>query len=131
MSNQAIIENLEALLAAVEAQPERLFNLDNFRMERPCGTLFCVAGLAANMPRFQALGMVWDGDPSLNGTSVWDGGGDPLFGPNSMSELFQYAGGGGLDEDLGWDKLTHKQLAIARLKYRIAEYKANEQTTKE
>ena len=131
-----IIENLEVLLAAVEAQPENLFDLGSWRTETPCGTNFCVAGLACSMPRFQAAGMRWTtyDVPQYNGIDMRDDGGDELFGANSMPELFRFAGGGRLDKELGLDYgyddyddvhmyCTDKELAVARLKNRIATYK--------
>ena len=54
--NQSIINNLEILSAAVEAQPEPMFNLRRFKNETECGTLFCTVGLATTIPHFQELG---------------------------------------------------------------------------
>lgn len=131
------IDNLEALLTAVKAQPEHLFNLNYWRQEEPCGTLFCVAGLAASMPKFQALGLNWSkhGDPTFNGISMWNRGGDVLFGDDSMNELFATSGQGHNDCGLGLDyeddenddpimECTDKELAIARIEDRITTYKA-------
>lgn len=140
-NKQAIIDNLEALLTAVKAQPENLFDLDAWMMETSCGTAFCVAGLAASMPRFKALGMSWNENewPMYGGKDMWDGGGDALFGERSMRELFEPANSGTFDFDLGLPaeeddeddgygsytvlKCTDKELAIARLEHRIATYK--------
>lgn len=142
MSNQAIIDNLEVLLAAVVAQPEEMFDLGTWRSKHTCGTICCVAGLASLMPRFQALGLGWnpvEAEPYFGNVSMWDGGGDTLFGVDSMDELFRPAGSGGLDDTIGFEKhydddwtyngqsMTDRELAIARLEYRIKEYKdANE-----
>jgi len=133
--NQEIIANLEHLLAAVEAQPETLFKLSHWKREESCGTIFCVAGLACALPRFQELGMAWNeyDVPTCNGVSMWEAGGDELFGPRSMDELFHSSGNGSLDTQLGlqWNveegeitmECSDKELAIARLKHRIANYK--------
>lgn len=131
------IENLEALLTAVQSHPEALFNLNYWRQEEPCGTLFCVAGLAATMPKFQALGLNWskNGDPTFNGVNMWQGGGDELFGNDSMHELFATSGEGYIDRDLDLEyeedeygdpvmDCTDKELAVARIKDRITTYKA-------
>ena len=139
--NVQVIENLEALLTAVEAHPESLFDLGTWKREADCGTLFCVAGLACTLPKFQELGLVWNkyDVPTFNGSSMWDDGGDELFGPNSMNELFHASGSGTLDTKLGLDyeedetygditmDCTDKELAIARLKHRIAIYKGEQQ----
>jgi hypothetical protein len=139
MSNATIISNLETLLEAVEAQPEALFALCAWKQESECGTILCVAGLACTMPEFQAQGMRWNkyDTPSVNGVSVWNDAGDELFGCNSMKELFHSHASGLLDATLGFDTkydeygdlisvgCTDKELAIARLKHRIATYKEN------
>ncbi len=147
-----IIENLQALLVAVEAQPESQFNLSFFKQDADktdgevCGTLFCTVGLACTMPRFQALGFALKAYPmhwkpgsfsyfaEVNGVDVLGTkSSDAAFGANAYHELFEPAGDGSLDAELGYAIFneyeetqtathTHKQLAILRLKHRIATY---------
>lgn len=140
-----IKQNLEILLAAVEAQPETLFDLDAFRQDEPCGTLYCTAGLAATLPYFQCLGLklddtcVWT-EVTGKGVDVIDGGGDYLFGENSWYNLFTPPGEGRLDALVGYKyegelvgkhssgcgiykpNMSDKELAIARLKEQIGQY---------
>lgn len=142
MSNQAIIDNLEALLAEVKLQPESTFDLSVFKKETECGTIFCAVGLACTMPRFQEMGFEFRACEGvyrtnyfteINGEDVMDAGvADPYFGGNAFRELFSPAGDGRLDGDLnyyeeddetGEPTMTDKELIIARLEYKIAQYK--------
>lgn len=142
-TNQEIINNLETLLAAVEAQPESQFNLSHFKVEEPCGSLFCTVGLACTMPEFKAMGYElvptggnWNGSPTyrahVNHEDVVESDVcDPAFGDEAYQRLFRPAGGGWIDDDLGYDidysentaTMTDKELAIARLNHQIAAYK--------
>lgn len=145
----AQVENLETLLAAVEAQPEQNFNLSYFREDdNVCGTLFCTVGLACTMPVFQRQGFeliekkleCFTGRSvyyvEVNGQDVRDtGAADTSFGADAYNELFSTAGDSNIDELVGYKSIwkddteeyvtnmTHKELAVARLKYRIAQLK--------
>lgn len=62
------IANLKALRKYLEAQPDENTNLDEWR----CGTQFCIAGHATNMPEFDG-DFHWEEDPSEppNGADRW------------------------------------------------------------
>jgi hypothetical protein len=152
-----IIENLEALKAAVEAQPESRFDLSRFRNDTPCGTNFCTAGLAASLPQFQALGFRLDATPkdyapgefnytvSVNGIDVYSpvsgdeedeaDAADLVFGARAWQHLFETAGDGELDREIGYaydwkedvGNMTDKELAIARLKKQIETLKGEQE----
>lgn len=138
-----ILNNLTILRDAVAAQPEDLFDLNSYKTEEPCGTLFCTAGLATTMPYFQDLGVSmrqW----SLNGFYVQVKGDDiddteetnKLFGENAFRHLFAGADNGAWDKALGYvetygaesdayvPQMSHKTLALARLDKQIAIYAA-------
>lgn len=139
MSNkQLVLTNLNVLLEAVKAYPEKQFNLSNYRDETECGTLFCVAGLAATLPHFNAQGMYFDKDEwsewvirmDADRTVSDDEATDPLFGPESWYNMFSTYGSGNRDVVLGAyaegdsfhysPLLTHKELAVRRIKAQIA-----------
>jgi hypothetical protein len=141
MSNAIIVANLEALLAAVEAQPETLFDLSFFRNETECGSNFCAVGLACTMPEFQAMGFnlrATANDYSRDGFSyraeingalaMWNNRTDFAFGTDSYQRCFEPANEGSLDNELGYEfdrdtdtaNMTDKELAVARLKKQIA-----------
>jgi hypothetical protein len=141
MTKELILSNLRLLRSAVEAQPEKLFDLAQFKQEEPCGTLFCTAGLAATMPEFQKQGIRLVGEVSpynnstywrvqINGEELWDGdedGGpaDALFGECSADNCFSERWGSEYDEAIlgDWehaeDNITDKQLALSRLDAQI------------
>lgn len=137
MNKQLITTNLQTLLAAVEAFPEAQFNLSAYRQESPeCGTLFCVAGLAATLPHFNEQGMylsyseVWDDwTVRMRGgvTTVGDDEStEELFGQEAWYNLFATYGSGNRDLKLGayaadrWTRtLSHKELAIKRIQAQI------------
>ncbi len=142
--NQSIINNLEILTAAVEAQPEPMFNLSRFKSETECGTLFCTVGLATTIPHFQELGFhIVQLAPNWLGVNVDDefiadeGVSERYFGQEAFPRLFEAAGQGSqdsalgyLDEDeAGYDiplNMTDKELALARLRLQIKELKEGE-----
>lgn len=136
-----IATNLTTLLTAVLAQPEEAFNLDVFKSETPCGTLFCSVGLAASMPYFQELGFgfeartMYDGETSfyvtLDKENIMDERErlDVVFGENAFNRLFKPAADGVWDTDIGviedgdyarLDTLTDKHIAVERLLKQIA-----------
>lgn len=147
MTTNRVINNLTTLLAAVEAQPETLFDLQQFKQTKPCGTIFCTVGLAATMPHFteQGLGLTQyypgtDGGyyVSLNGMHMCEDENEEaleaMFGPEAFEHLFQPAGEGMKDAAYGleqtfddWEdevidsNMTDKQLAVVRLQQRIKE----------
>lgn len=142
--NQSIINNLEILSAAVEAQPEPMFNLRRFKNETECGTLFCTVGLATTIPHFQELGfkmveeypkwfMVQVGDDAIYDEGV----SEEYFGEEAFARLFEPAGQGYLDNKLGYidhdedcdtipPNMTDKELALARLRLQIKVLKEGE-----
>lgn len=141
---QAIITNLETLLAAVEVQPEGLFDLSMFKQDSSCGTLFCTIGVAACLPHFQAQGLEFgrvQGNNKevvlINGYAAYNRGvADPIFGPNAFDHLFEPAGLGGFDgdEDIDYDdysddmpNMSDKTLAIARIEKQIQLVKGAQQ----
>jgi hypothetical protein len=80
------IENLLVLHSIVGAQPANKINLDNYR----CGAVFCIGGLAAAHPHFQALG-IWpdaEGAPRANGLNWASDVANEYFG---YSHLFERA----------------------------------------
>lgn len=142
--NQLIIDNLNLLIAAVEAQPEPLFSLRKYREEAPCGTLFCTAGLAATMPEFNAQGMCFGPSgleaviPTINGVFLDSSRpSDPLFGENAWNNIFAGYNDGARDDILGgvyamrengygemeteWTSplMADKDLALARLRKQL------------
>ena len=143
-----IIENLEILRAAVEAQPENLFDLGSFKRVEPCGTLFCTLGLACTMPHFQQMGFSLEQDGEyidllLNGESIFEALRyvDKIFGDGSFPRLFEPAGCGYADFDLGFDtdyedsdgatvnevqNMPDKTLALKRLDRQINIYKGEQ-----
>jgi hypothetical protein len=151
----SIIENLETLRSAVAVQPEKKFSLSSYKRYAECGTLFCTAGLAATMPYFQELGLSFRGFGSgsdENKTWIvqvkdqdidWSDETDQIFGYRAFNELFSVAGFGGCDHKVGYrfikangeetddsyagkPNMTDKELALARLGYRIEQLKAAE-----
>ena len=143
MTNK-IVRNLEILKAAVEAQPEKLFDLRAFKREASCGTLFCTAGLAATMPEFieQGLELAALGDGwwavEVDGVGIDESAkSHTIFGSNSFANLFDARDCGAMDDshpDSYTDGLygttihssvTDKQLAIWRLEQQIAAELAN------
>lgn len=126
MNNTTVVDNLEALLAAVEAQPETLFDLSSFRKDTSCGSNFCTAGLACTLPRFQALGFKLEvtGEryggglmytAKVGGLGVYqsvngeDDYGDEeadvadfALGEGAWQNLFKMSGDGALDAELGY-----------------------------
>jgi len=149
----SIIKNLETLLEAVKAQPEKQFDLSVFRQDTPCGTNFCTLGLACSMPWFQEQGYSFVPSPfgdgyfisSYQGQDVRDNLRmvDGTFGEVAFGYLFKPAGDGDSDEALGYESsyvyddatgvgdlkanMTDKALAIARLELRIAQLKEEQE----
>lgn len=147
MSNQTIIANLEQLRDQIILQPEKLFDLNFYKQEEPCGTIFCSVGLAASMPHFIEQGLGFRlvksyndaTEPSMgyavsgyyaqiNGVDVDDNGKDldMLFGENAFITLF-VPGGEGLNDyefdDRHPDEFSDKELALARIEYVLNELK--------
>lgn len=145
VANATIITNLEALKAAVLAQPDAEFDLSQYRQDRyTCGTLYCTAGLAASMPLFQEQGMGFR--PFLgarfmvtvNGSDIRDNDTDTdaLFGENAWKRLFAaYGDAEGEDAKemhkqtsdgyIDWESelFPHKEVAVQRLERQIAAMK--------
>lgn len=147
-----IKQNLTILLAAVEAQPETLFNLDRYKADEPCGTIFCTLGLGCSMPYFIEKGFGFIEETLYGGGKLYyaslDGAHvlevpdalDKVFGESAWQRLFAPAGCGNIDGEVGYDdesvvvgegawgdpvckpNMTDKELAIARLKYQIKLY---------
>lgn len=142
-----IVMNLESLLEAVKEQPEELFNLNSYKREAECGTLFCTAGLAATMPEFQEQGydfcVKYDSVflVTVNGAEVTSSTVvDPAFGEQAFDQVFSMRGGSSFDEkymdsvydDLyeehrlkmkPRDEVSDKVVAINRLEQQLAIYK--------
>ena len=102
-NNVLITMNLKELIAAVEAYPEELFNLETFTDKKldekgnVCGTLFCTAGLATTLPVFQDIGFKLEARNNgwgsgitacVDGVEVLSGGADATFGTDSFDNLF-------------------------------------------
>lgn len=121
MNKQLILRNLKTLHAAVEQQPEALFDLSAYKQELSCGTLFCSAGLAASMPVFQAQGMGMDRDGQRFVVTVYGvdilyaHGIDKLFGEEAWDNCFATGDEGYRDSDAPLGALKDKQLALWRL----------------
>ncbi len=141
--NEAIAINLEILLGAVLAHPEKTFNLDYFKKDEPCGTLFCTVGLACTLPYFRALGLslvrseynrtdfiAMIKDERVNaytGTAVENL--NAVFGEQAWARLFRPSVDGMWDYELGTidsegdvTDMTDKALAVARLRKQLAIY---------
>lgn len=133
MSTATIIENLNTLAAAIVAYPEKLFDLQRYRLKEDCGTLYCSAGLAASMPFFQEQGMTFDegcGDVLVGGVFIAQSVArlDELFGPDAFDVLFCAYHSGMYDTRLiikiedskeTNDPVTHKELALERIAKQI------------
>lgn len=145
MNKELIVSNLKALIAAVEAQPEKQFDLGRFKDEGSCGTLFCTAGLATTMPVFQLQGMAlrnWGYESwwaTVDGVDIdnEDCRVDELFGYEAYTHLFAARSDGKWDEELGLEfedgvfetaesmaRMSDKDLALARLRKRLEEMEA-------
>lgn len=139
MSKDTILSNLKLLHEAVSAFPEERLDLESFKREEPCGTLFCTAGLAASMPEFQAQGMHFEAEPhplvpssvwwrvKIGDSLLWDEeadssvAADELFGKDSANTLFAERGQGDCDDEFFDDdySVTDKQLALMRIETQI------------
>jgi hypothetical protein len=134
MSTATIIENLNTLAAAIAAYPEELFNLQRYRLQQDCGTLYCSAGLAASMPFFQKQGMTYDedghGDVLVGGVFIAQSFNrlNEMFGPNAFDVLFSCFAGGLCDTELFKNiddrkttdqTISHKELALERIAKQI------------
>lgn len=136
MNRSIILNNLNEARAIVEAAPADSINLDDYRRETECGTLFCTAGLLASSPYFMALGMYLrpiakkrhDADPTNPRWTIerqgflgsdMDTWLDPMFGPSAWGNLFTPANTG-----VSMHKMppgsTHKDLALKRIDLQIA-----------
>lgn len=133
MTKELILSNLRLLRSAVEAQPEKLFDLSNYKQESKCGTLFCTAGLAATMPEFQEQGMgfrplpaaPWKCIVTIGDEDIDDWGvAAPLFGDKAWDACFAGRADGLFDDEYpgdlyGGSFVTDKQLALWRLDAQI------------
>lgn len=136
--------NLRKLIEIIEQQPEHTVNLIYYR--HPCGTIFCSLGHAACDPFFQAQGLRFEERTvkgqqythlTVNGCGAF-GHIDPhievLFGAGAR-HVFDTAGNGyelfaedfpiePLDGDIvdrgTLEKVSDKQLALARLRWQLA-----------
>lgn len=131
------LANLYTLLGAVQAQPEKQFDLTRYcdDTDNVCGTLFCTAGLAGTLPFFQSQGMVlakkrWGFMVEVDGVDVDETPKtDDLFGDSAWYNLFASRGDGDRDEDIAVASRTHltdKELAIARIEAQIEAIKLGE-----
>jgi hypothetical protein len=125
-----IIENLKKAIEVVEACPEAVLDLQHYKQETPCGTLFCTAGLLATTPFFMEQGLqlvpIEDRDSAYNVTNpkicsdfvfgmstAWA---NAMFGGGGFVNLFQSRGCGYWDEEIDpTDEMTDKELALCRL----------------
>jgi len=127
------IANLKAAIAAVEEQPE--LDLSYWRTRHTCGTLYCIGGLVATLPFFQAQGMEADGDGAPLAAEFGYGyAGDSLthfFGTygaydegdgeiGAYAVIFTGAGFGFWDHELSYPGQSDKDLALARLRRALA-----------
>jgi len=122
-----IIANLKAAIAAVEAEPETQISLDCWMAQHRCGTLHCIGGLCAVTPHFTEQGMYASGIGAPTHDSYDDA--DPLLdaffgyynGEDAYSCVFSEYGTGAWDKELlAGGRLTHKELALARLHKALA-----------
>jgi hypothetical protein len=145
-----ILRNLHVALEIAKAAPVEKFNLAFFTNETGCGTLFCLAGTISLYDYFQKQGM-WieksecithfvtaeDVAPLDENGDKREGAMAALFGKDAYDRLFSTYGGGthdrmliadhGLPLSKGTSHLGyqhHKDLAIARLEYAIAQREA-------
>lgn len=137
--------NLKKLIEIVEATPTEIINLKEYRSE--CGTLFCLLGLAALDPFFQAQGVTFENrrfDQGIkvclcvNGNAAWghvDPALDKLFGPRASKLFEQRYHGCELSADFQEDQsitlaghylvdaesneVSDKELALARLRWQL------------
>jgi hypothetical protein len=141
--------NLEVTITAVTNFSEERVYLDAFRKDSNCGTCYCVSGLIAVTPYFNEKYNViadpedgeaiirtgYDGDTSMEKTLFGYIG---LYKPDHpypyvgvFSILFTAYGMGEWDEELNHSaectlhrRLTHKELALARLNKALGILKA-------
>lgn len=137
--------NLKKLIEIVEATPAEIIDLKEYRSQ--CGTLFCILGLAACDPFFQAQGVTFENrrfDQDIkvclcvNGNAAWghvDLHLDKLFGPRAVRLFEQRYHGCELSADFqedqsitlaghylvdaGSNEVSDKQLALARLRWQL------------
>ena len=121
--------NLMEALAAVEAHAETRFSLSFYRGTGRYGLAFCIAGIVAYLPHFQAQGVY--AHPVHGGPALTGPGGalmDPrrtlehLFGPFARDDLALFAlyGQGAWDVELFLRLATmptHKDLALMRFRH--------------
>lgn len=120
MLTPAQLENCKQAIRVIEATPEDSINLDDFTSK--CGTLHCTAGWLALDPYFNKLGLkLVGGMVAIEGTHAIRGL-EILFGPLAWDRLFPRRISGMDDIELlkkAPAYLTHKQLALARLRKHI------------
>ncbi len=132
-----IRENLLKAIEVVQQYPEELLDLNQWRKECDCGTLYCVAGLLAIQPFFAAQGMHpyhEDGRPicgivAISPAASWV---NEMFGAGAYDRLFDQRGAGTWDPELTADVIeddtilmespTDKQLALRRLRKQLEQY---------
>lgn len=130
---KSIINNLRRAIAIVEAAPEESIDLETYRQDTECGTLFCAYGLLAQDAYFQGKGVILHPAPcgewsrmgpnesllhQLNKAAA-------LFGPNAFYRLFAPYGAGRLDRTLtdnGKRAMSDKALVLARLRRQIESF---------
>lgn len=123
-----IIDNLKAAIAAVEAAPA--LDLGAWRSRHDCGTLFCIGGLIAVTPHFKRQGVYANksGAPYTRTAATSVGALEELFGTyddagfgvSAFNCIFSSHGSGSWDADLRASILSHKDLALARLRRALA-----------
>ena len=116
-----ILDNLTTLRALIARTPDSNVYLNSYTEVRDCGTLHCTLGWAAVSGLFPRISLE-DGSPALDGAGRSYSGTayDELFGPKSW-QLFAAKLDSSLDGQVYEEGQTHKQLALARIDYRIME----------
>ena len=100
--SKEILNNLNMLLEAVKAFPEKHFSLERYREDNECGSNFCTLGIATTIPYFAEKGyelrpLMQNGKKfflQINGDDFAAGGNKILendFGKNAFSRLFEPA----------------------------------------
>jgi hypothetical protein len=114
-----IRENLLALRAAIERQPERLFDMSTFSTPTICGTFYCSLGLAASMPFFNEQGLTLSeaGIPKFGEVHAWCHEKlATMFGEDPYANLFTD------DYWQGERTMTDKERALDRINRQLELY---------
>lgn len=114
-----IRENLLQAIVEIEACPDEVIDLRNWKTETPCGTLYCAVGLLATRPHFMEQGLSWDRRECIQ----WeDQGLTSMFGKNAFGRLFASRNAALHDHRDATPSTSDKQLVLKRFVRQLEEY---------